>query len=148
MPNRRSFDAIGSQNFNVEIEGITEGPFIAVHFLNTVTAVVQTRSGNDPIVRKIPGRHSYGNIVLRRLWNGDDALWTWRKQVLDGEVSRKSGSVLIYNALAGSESGSEIARFNFFEAWPCGWQLGSWDALTDGTLVEEVEIAVEKIERG
>lgn len=148
MPNRRSFDAIGSQNFNVEIEGITQGPFIAVEFLNTSTAVVQTRSGNDAIVRKTPGRHSYGNIVLRRLWNGDNALWDWRKQVLDGEVTRKAGSVLLYDARSGSASGSEIARYNFFEAWPCGWQLGPWDALTDGTLVEAVELAVEKIERG
>lgn len=147
MPNRRSFDAIGGQNFNVEIEGVTEGPFIAVQFLKTTTAVVEMRSGNDAIVRKTPGRHSYGNIVLRRLWNGDDALWTWRKHVLDGQVTRKAGSVLIYNALAGT-SGSEIARYNFFEAWPCGWQLGPWDAQTDGTLVEEVELAVEKIELG
>jgi phage tail-like protein len=148
MPNRRPDDAIGSFNFRVEIEGVTQGPFIAVEFLQSVTKVIESKNGNNPIVHKTPGRHTYGNIVLRRVWVNDDALWNWRKAVTDGRIERKAGSIVILNALSGGQGDSEIGRFNFFEAWPCGWRLGPWDGNSDSTLVEEVEIAVEKVERG
>jgi len=46
------------------------------------------------------------------------------------------------------DTGGEIHRYNFFEAWPCRWK--SLELRTDqpGSLVEQIEIAVEKIERG
>ncbi len=148
MPNRRPFDAIGGFNFRVEIEGVTQGPFLAVEFLDTHTTVIEHRSGNDLQMRKIPGRHHYSNIVMRRLWTNNSELWAWRKTVLDGQVERKAGSVIMLNALASDSPSAEISRYNFFEGWPCRWRLGTWDALADGSLVEEIEIVVEKIERG
>lgn len=148
MPNRRPFDAIGNFNFRVEIEGVTQGPFVTVEFLQSVTRVIESKNGNDPLIRKTPGRHHYGNIVMRRVWTGDDSLWIWRKAVTDGRAERKAGSVVILNALSGESAESEIGRFNFFEAWPCGWRLGPWDGNSDAALIEEVDIAVEKIERG
>lgn len=144
MPTRRDIDAIGHFNFKVEIEGVTQGPFIAVEMLESATAVIESKRGNDLWVRKTPGRHGYGNIVLRRAYTGDDTLWTWRKAVTDGKVERKAGSIIIADGTAEGE----ITRFNFFEGWPCRWCLGTWDADSDGFLVEEIEITVEKIEKG
>jgi hypothetical protein len=43
---------------------------------------------------------------------------------------------------------SEKYRYNFFEAWPCRWKGIQMDAKAQLTLVEEIEIAVEKIELG
>ncbi len=147
MPNRREFDTISSQNFRVEIEGVTQGPFIAVDVLEAETAVIESRSGNDPIVRKTPGRHHYANIVLRRAFTNTTELWDWRKMVLDGQIERKAGSIVLLDSRA-SQSGGEIMRYNFFEAWPCRYRIGPWDANSDAALVEEIEIVVEKIERG
>lgn len=144
MPTRREFDSIGSANFNVEIEGVTQGAFLSVDMLESTTAVIETRHGNELPVRKTPGRHRYTNIILRRGWTGDDALWLWRKRVTDGMVERKAGSIIITDGTAKGE----IARFNFFEGWPCRWRLGTWDANADGILIEEVEITVERIEKG
>jgi hypothetical protein len=41
-----------------------------------------------------------------------------------------------------------LYRFNFFEGWPCRWK--SLELATDqpGSLIEEIEIAIEHFERG
>ena len=43
---------------------------------------------------------------------------------------------------------SEKYRYNFFEAWPCRWKSLQLDAKSQVTLVEEIELTVEKIELG
>lgn len=147
MPNRREIDALEGATFAVEIEGVTQGPFLAVDFIESESEVIAFRSGDDPLLRKRPGRASCANIVMRRAWTGNDELRLWRKAVEDGKVERKAGSIIILDATS-ARSGGEIARFNFFEAWPCRWRLGRWDAAASGILIEEIEIAVEKIEKG
>jgi phage tail-like protein len=143
MPNRRAHDHIGAFNFKVEIEGVTVGAFFEVRNVESLTEVIEYQDGEDIIMRKRPGRTSYPNIVLRRGFINTDELWNWRKAVIDGKVERKSGSII----LCGDDA-SEIMRFNFFEGWPCRYSLSSLNGETDRTLFEEIEIAVEKIERG
>jgi phage tail-like protein len=143
MPNRRDFDRLNNHNFKVEIQGVTMGPFLAVEGMESLTEVLVTRDGDSPLVRKQPGKTSYPNIVLRRGFSGSDELWVWRKQTADGKTERKSGSIIILD-----KAGGEIMRFNFFEAWPCSWRLSQLDANGSELLVEELEIVVEKIERG
>ncbi len=144
MPNRRDFDHIGAFNFSIEIEGVTEGPAISVSGLSNSTDVLTFKNGADPILRHRPGRSRCSNIVVRRGYNNSDELFEWYKATRDGSVARKTGSVIIY----GDDAGSEICRFNFFEAWPCRWSLLPLDANEGEVLVEEIEITVERIEKG
>jgi phage tail-like protein len=146
MPTRREFDPIEGATFAVEIEGVTQGPFLSVDFIESTSDVIVFRSGNDGLERKRPGRPHYANIVMRRAYTHNDELHAWRKQVEDGKVERKAGSIIVLDS-TGQTSG-EICRFNFFEAWPCRWRLGRWDAGGKDVLVEEVEIVVERIEKG
>lgn len=144
MPNRREHDHIGAFNFKVEIEGVTQGAFSEVLGLEGITEVIEYQDGNDPLLRKRPGRTRYGNITLRRGFTNNNELFDWYRKVTDGKIERKSGSVI----LLGDDAQTEVLRFNFFEAWPCRWRSFQLDAETDRVLVEEIEIAVEKIERG
>lgn len=143
MPNRRPFDHIGNFNFKVEIEGVTVGAFRNVEGLDSETEIVEFQDGDDLILRKRPGRTKYSNIVLKRGYINSDELWQWRKKVIDGKVERKSGSVILC-----ADDGSEIVRYNFFEAWPSKWKGFQVDGKGNDVMVEEVELAVEKIERG
>ena len=143
MPNRREFDHLVNCKFKVEINGVTVGAFAAVDGIESSTEVVNFADGNDIILRKRPGRTSYANIVLKRGFTGSDELWTWYKAVLDGKVERRSGSIVLCG-----DDGNEIMRYNFFEGWPCRWKSFALDAMKSSNLVEEVEIAVEKVERG
>lgn len=144
MPNRREFDHIGAFNFRVEIEGVTQGEFFFVSGLQGATAAIEFRNGNGGLLRKRPGRTRYGNLTLRRGFTNSNELFDWYKAVMDGTVERKSGSIII----VGDDSGDEIVRYNFFEAWPCRWMLSDFDSNDDEVLFEEIELAIEKIERG
>ena len=143
MPNRRQHDHLVSNKFMIEIEGVTQGAFTAIDGLESTTVVITYVDGSDLLVRKRPGRTTYSNIVMRRGYINTTELWDWRKAVIDGKIERKSGSVI---ALA--DDGSEILRYNFFEAWPCRWKGFAFDASVPGVLFEEIELAVEKVERG
>jgi len=143
MPNSRTFDHRFNGKFKIEIEGVTQGAFSACEGLEVRVDVVDFNDGDDIIARKRPGRARYANIVLRRGVVRSTELWDWFKAVLDGQIQRKSGSILVCG-----DNGQELFRYNFFEAWPCRWKSLELNADSPGTLVEEIEIAVEKVERG
>lgn len=144
MPNRRPFDHLVNSKFKIEIEGVTVGAFLAIDGIESSTEVIRFADGDAPLAdRKRPGRTSYSNIILKRGHTNNDELWKWYKRVSEGRVERKSGSIIVCG-----DDGSEIFRYNFFEAWPCRWKSLVLDAVNTRNLVEELEIVVEKIERG
>ena len=143
MPTRRQFDHLGSAKFRIEIEGVTQGAFSAVDGIEASTDVITYVDGSGILVRRRPGRTKYANIVLRRGYVNNTELWDWYKAVTEGRVERKAGSIIVCD-----EAMDEIFRYNFFEGWPCRWKSLVMQADLPGTLVEELEIVVEKIERG
>ena len=143
MPNRRAHDHIGNFNFKVEIEGVTTGAFRNVEGLDSETEIVEYQDGDDIILRKRPGRTKYSNITLKRGYINNVELWDWRKKVIEGKVERKAGSIILCG-----DDGTEIMRYNFFEAWPSKWKGFTLDGKGADVTVEEIELAVEKIERG
>ncbi|MEX0761363.1 MAG: phage tail protein [Dehalococcoidia bacterium] len=139
----RPHDHIGNFNFKVEIEGVTQGAFTLVSGIESEVEVVEYRDGDDMVLRKRPGRTKYSNITLKRGYTASPELWNWFRTVVDGRVERKAGSIILLGP-----NGEEIERYNFFEAWPVryrNYELGGADS---DTVIEEIEIAVEKIERG
>ena len=142
MPNRRQHDPVGNYNFRVEIEGVTQGAFKAVEGLDSITDVIEYQDGDDLTLRKRPGRTRYSNIVLKRGFVNSDEFWRWRKAVIDGTVDRKSGSVILLD-----DAGGEVIRYNFYEGWPCAWKGFDLDGRGADSTVEEIEIAVERMER-
>lgn len=144
MPNRRPSDHIGAFNFQIEIEGVTQGPASYVGGLSAKTDVVAFKDGADKIVRQRPGRSRCDNLIIQRGYTNSDELFNWYEKTRDGVVERKAGSII----LLGDDATTEIARFNFFEGWPCRWSLLPLDADEGTSLIEEIEIAVERIEKG
>lgn len=88
----------------------------------------------DWALRYRPGRPTYGNITFVGPQGSAAALMDWYRKVLAGQTERKSGSIILLD-----RSGGEVARYNFFEAWPCRYKAGF--------ISEELEFAVEKVER-
>ncbi|MBN1336741.1 MAG: phage tail protein [Deltaproteobacteria bacterium] len=146
MPTEELF---GSYHFLLEIQGVTGdakvivGGFKSVSGMDSETEVIEFKQGNDMVVRKKPGRTTYANIVLERGYTATDDLWNWRKNIEDGKIDRRAGSVIILD----QDGQSEVARYNFFEGWPCKWYVPDMDSDKSGMAIEKVEIAVEKVER-
>lgn len=138
--NRREFDHVGNFNFIVEIEGLTAGRFEAVDGLDSETEVIEYQNGDDPIIRKRPGRTTFDNITLERGYADEsmDDLRQWREQIIQGKVERRSGSVILLN-----RKGEELLRYNFDNAWPSKLICGDLDGKGDDISIEEVKLAVE-----
>ena len=140
----------GNYNFLLEITGIIGdtkvlvGGFKSVSGMDSETEIVEFKQGNDMIVRKKPGRTTYANIVLERGYTATDDLWQWRRNIEDGKIDRRSGSVIILD----QDGQTEVARYNFYEAWPCKWYVPEMAADQSGMAIEKMELAVEKVERG
>jgi phage tail-like protein len=147
MPTEELF---GAYNFLLEIQGIINdnkiivGGFKSLSGMDSETEIVEFKQGNDTVVRKKPGRTTYANIVLERGYTATDDLWQWRQNIENGKIDRRSGSVIILD----QDGQTEVARYNFFEGWPCKWYVPDMSADSSAMAIEKIEIAVEKVERG
>lgn len=136
-------DYLPAHNFKIEIDGVISGGFKEISGIESEVEIIEYKDGSDPITHKRPGKAKYKNIVLKRGFVNDASLLEWYKKVLNGVTERKSGSIIYLD-----REGNEVLRYNFFEAWPCRWKAPELNANSDTFIVEELEFAVEKVERG
>jgi phage tail-like protein len=141
-------DPLVGFNFMFEVGGgkIT-GFFTEVSGLGSEHTIIEhkvmTKDGKE-LVRKIPGRLKWGDIVLKRGITDNMDMWKWRKQVEEGKVAeaRMNGSVVMYD-----QEGKERARWDFFSAWPAKISGPTPKSDSDEIGIEELTIAHEFIER-
>jgi phage tail-like protein len=142
MPPAQRHDPYKAFNFRVEIDGITRAAFSEVGGLESETAVIEYRVGGEPhAVRKLPGLTKYANLVLRRGINKDAELWNWRQTVVQGNVDRRNGSIILLD-----DDGTEVVRWNFFRGWICKWEGPALNATANEVAIETIEIAHEGLE--
>ncbi len=133
-------DPYRNYNFLVELDGVERASFQECNGLQVATEIIEYREGGDnSTVRKMPGRTSYTDIVLRFGVTESDELWSWHQAVVAGQDMRKNGSVVVFD-LANS---TEILRWNFFRAWPTQWEGPSFDATANAIAIESLTLAHE-----
>jgi phage tail-like protein len=142
MPSPQRNDPYKAFNFLVEIDGIARAAFSEVSGLESETAVIEYRAGGENVVRKLPGLTKFGNIVLRRGVTQDAELWDWRKNVVDGNVDRRNGSIALLD-----DQRNEVVRWNFRSGWICKWEGPTFNAKANEVAIETIEIAHEGLER-
>lgn len=130
-------------NFLVEIGGIARAAFQQVSGLDSTIDVIEHREGGDPLTpRKFPGQAKYSNITLKWGMTDDAELYQWHRSAVEGSVSRRDGSIVLLD-----RRGQEVARWNFFRAWPSKWDGPDFDAEGTDIAIETLEIVHEGIER-
>ena len=146
-PTRRvDVDHIGIYSFKLEFqtetgEFVDAGSFKSVVGLDSEVEVIEYQDGEDPILKKRPGRSKFGNITLKKGYLPSPLLYQWRRAILSGEVAKKAGRLTLVD-----DAGEEIMHYNFFEAWPSAWRglkVASLDGKGNDVLTEEVVIAIE-----
>ena len=143
MPTGDRNDPFRSYNFLVEIDGITRAGFRECSGLDTSQDPIDYREGTDALTaRKLPGLNKYSNISLKWGITTDADLWDWRKQVMDGTIERKNGSMVLLN-----DTGEEQVRWNFREGWPTKWTGPSFNATGNEVAIETLEIVHEGLEK-
>lgn len=93
---------------------------------------------------KIPGRATTDNIVLKRGMTNSMSLWKWFQAVEQGTWAENlaTGSLVMYD-----QAGGEQARYNFKGAWPMRYSTSEAKAQSSEMAIEELELAVDSIER-
>jgi len=139
QPGQR-IDPFRNFNFLVQIDGMTQISFSECSGVSSTTEVIEYREGgNNTTVLKLPGKTSYGDITLK--WGITDSLdlWQWRQQVVDGNVQRRHGALIVFSL----DGGTEVARWNFLNAWPTKCELPSFTAKGNDVAIETLVLAHE-----
>lgn len=127
-----------AHNFKLEIDGVMVGGFKEVSGLESeIERAAHDASSTE---KNRPGRTKYSNIVFKQGNLTNDLVYKWRKAVLDGKTERKSGSIIYLD-----REGKEVARYNFFEAWPVKWKGPELNAASDMRTVVELELEVGSV---
>jgi len=145
MPTEELF---GAYHFLLEVSGITPdqktiiGGFKSMSGMTSETEIIEFKQGNDRVVRKKPGRTTYSNIVLERGYTATDDLWKWRKNVEDGIIDRRSGTITVLD----QDMETIVKQYNFYEGFVSKWYVPEMSGEESAMAIEKIEIAVEKIE--
>lgn len=143
MANGKRVDPFRNFNFLVEIDKITQAGFTDCSGFGASTDPIEYREGGENTTnRKLPGPTKYPNITLK--WGLTDSreLYEWYRDVTKGKVVRRNGSIILNDL-----DGTEVARWNFYEAWPCKWDGADFSAKGTDVAIETLELAHERIER-
>ena len=124
-------------NFLVEIEGLVVGGFTEVTGLQVEVEVQDYREGGlNDYIHRLPGPTRYpSNLVLKQGLSDAETLWNWHREVAQGTIRRKNGSIILLDS-----AGEETCRWDFFEAYPMRWVGPSLNAGTAAVAVETLEL--------
>lgn len=140
-------DPIVGFHFSVEIQGAVTGYFTECSGLGSETEIIEhkvmTEKGVE-IVMKIPGRMKWEDITLKRGITKVMDVWTWRKQVEDGDVegARKHGAITMFN-----QKLEPVAQWVFERAWPSKITGPQPKSDSNEVGIEEMTIVHEGIKR-
>jgi phage tail-like protein len=136
-------DPYGNFNFLVEIDGIRRAAFHEVSgFDSTIDVIEHREGGQNTTPHKLPGATKYGNIVLKWGMTDDQELYRWHRDVVNGTVQRRNGSIVLLD-----RRGQEAARWNFFNAWPAKYDAPDFNAEGNDVAIETMELAHEGVVR-
>ena len=133
-------DPYRAYNFIVEIDAVPVAGFSEVGGLSGDGDVVEYREGTDvPLtVRKMPGLRKYANISLKRGYTTSRVLWQWRLAVINGNVDRRNGAVVLLD-----EQRNRVAEWQFENAWVVKYEGPALNAKGNEVAVETLELAHE-----
>jgi phage tail-like protein len=138
-------DPMESYNFTVEIDGLVVAGFKELSGIESRIEVVEYRDGEDKLLpaRKLPGKVTYANLVLRAAISQDKTLFNWHMDWVKGAASAKRKSIRI--ALL-DRTGQVQLSWKIREAWPVAYIGPTFNAESSLVALQTLEIAHEGIE--
>jgi phage tail-like protein len=142
-----SGDPMIGAHFEVSVGAIT-GYFTEVSGLGSESEIVEhkiiAKGAKESIIRKIPGRLKWGDIVLKRGITKSMDMYKWRKEVEQGQVekARLDGTIIMYD-----QTMTPVAEWTFAKGWPSKISGPSLSSDGNAVGVEELTIVHEGIKR-
>jgi phage tail-like protein len=142
MPEARH-DPYLNFNFLVEIDGNTITTVTEADIPEGTIEIAEYREGGERqnTGRRLPGRVTFSNLILRRGFTVDRTFFDWWRAVADGDLDRRNVSVVLRD-----QRGQQVARWNFRNALPTKYDGPSFRARGNEIAIESLELAVEGME--
>jgi phage tail-like protein len=128
-------------SFVVNIEGHDLGSWQKVSGLDVAFDVIEFREGSGP-TRYFPGATKYTTIKLERTFTGDTKLTDWFTAFSQTPTERVRGTIILFDP-----AHTEVARWNFENAWPQKLTGPVLNAGTNDVPVESIELVHEGFTR-
>ena len=130
-------------NFLVEIDGVASAGFAEADLPGGRIETIEYREGGDKTsgARKLPGRVSYENVLLRRGLSGRTDLYDWWRAVRDGAPDRRNVSIVLLD-----EARDPVQRWLLRDAWPARLAYSALDAAKNEVAIETLELTYESFE--
>ena len=136
-------DPFRNFRFLVEIDGIVQAGFSECTGFGSNVEVIEYREGGDSTtVRKLPGKTSYTDVMLKWGLTNSRELYDWHREVINGQISRRNGSIIILD-----DTGQEVVRWNFFNAWPSKFDPVDLNAKGNDVALDSLTVSCERLER-
>lgn len=142
-----SGDPLVVSHFLVQVNNLATGFFLEVSGLGSETEVTEHKimgENNSDMVRKVPGRSKWNDIVLKRGITANMEFYNWRKTVEDGNVDQARANMTIAML---DQAGGVIAEWTVEQAFPSKISGPSLKSDSSDIGVEELTIVHEGIER-
>jgi phage tail-like protein len=94
--------------------------------------------GNNGLIRRFPGRVSWGPLKLRRGIATNDELWKWHFDFVEGHGRRRDGVITLMD-----EQQTPVKAWRFKRGLPVKWAGPSMNANQGQVVIEELEIGHE-----
>ncbi len=139
-----SEELYGAFHFYLEVEDINHdlkkilGGFTTISGGGVKVEKRDITHGDDRFKRSMPGAVDYENISLSRGYTADEDLMKWMTKIVNGDVDRRSGSIIMVN-----NKGEETRRLNFFGAYPVSLSGPELSSESSAVAIEKLELALD-----
>jgi phage tail-like protein len=131
--------------FRVDVAGKTLGIFSSAENGSKKLKTVEHRYVNakgEPLVRYEAGIAEYTPLKLSRGYSGEQGFHKWLQLVHDGKITEaRINMTLVYCA----QDGTEVARTDYFNAFPVEITLTKVDAKSGEAILEVMTFVYEEI---
>jgi phage tail-like protein len=139
-------------NFTVEIDGLEIAWFESCSPIEGEIGVVEQREGGSIVVAdQSPGLYKVTPVTLKVGVTDNTELYDWWTDVIDAEANSgepdddyKKNVAIVQK----DRDGTELKRWNLFEAWPNKYVAGEWDAKSEENTMEEVVLTYRYFKKG
>jgi phage tail-like protein len=129
-----------AERYQVKIEGFRSADFDEIEGLSGAIEVVAFQDGDDLVLRKRPGRVSFGDITLRRGRLDAVDFYRWWYAARSGKVERRGVDIAFLDG-----RGRALLQWHL-EAWPVSWSVSARGAEGKLVALESFTLAVEAAE--
>jgi phage tail-like protein len=129
---------IGAFNFKVEIDGVPveNSKFTAVSGVVSTSETMEFMQGDDRYIMKQPGRASFEDVEMKRVYQQVDSFYMWREEIEKGNIVRKQ--IQVYLMLP--DMVTTVRQMTIHEGYPSKWELPGMDASSTEVAIETITL--------